>query len=58
MACPVAFLDGTFSSIWTCVVCTLHAVVTYTDTVQLTVLIRVEVLMNFVVNTIVNAATL
>lgn len=58
MTFPLTILDGTFCSIWTCVVCTLYSVVAYTGTVQLTVLIRVEVLMDFVVNTIVNAATL
>lgn len=58
MACPVAILDGTRRSIWTRVVRTLHSVMAHTDTVQPTVLIRVEVFMDFMVNTIVNAATL
>lgn len=58
MTCPLAILDGTFCSIWTCVVGALHSVVAHTGTVQLTVLIRVEVLLDFIVNIIVNAATL
>lgn len=58
MTCPVAILDGTFCSFWTSVVGTLHCVVAHADTVQLAVLIRVEVLMDFIVNIIVNAATL
>lgn len=58
MACPVAILDGTFCSGWTCVVGTLHFVVAHADTVLLTVLIRVEAVMDFMVNIIVSAATL
>lgn len=58
MACPLAILDGKLCSIWTCVVRTLHSVMAQTDTVQQTLLIRVEVLMDFMVNTIVNAVTL
>lgn len=51
MAGPVPVLDGTFSSIWTCKVGELHCVV------LLTVLVGVEALENFVVNTIITATT-
>ena len=37
---------------------TLHSLVAHTDTVQLTVIIRVEVLMDFVIDIIVNTSTL
>lgn len=58
MACSVTISDGTICSVWTRVVGALHRVVAHTTTVLLTALIGVEALMNFMVDPIVNAATL